>query len=353
MAWDSLFNAYDAVRSYQWLGHEGHGYTELLAIHPDYMSGRENYAQNVQNNAFPKVWYVEGEKQLVAFLSRYHGSHICCYGVNSRPEIIRNKGGYPKRASDDDIRVVQNFYLDFDVESGLLDRSKEKVLEDFIGSVDDYLSGEGLNSPARAFTGNGYHLLFALPAVDVEKHGDIGYRLDAFYQVIQDKFASDMASYGFKLDKTTDLSRVAKIYGTRKPGKVQLSRFYGAERVEDNSLLEYLLALPVEPSKKTSTRKAGLPVSTGSSLPEKFQRLLEENTELANLWNGTGKTSGDTSRSGYDMSLMHACIKHGITDIKDLATILALRENGSAQGIGKGDDYIRKTLISALGKAAW
>ncbi len=170
---------------------------------------------------------------------------------------------------------------------------------------------------------------------------------------MQDKFASDMASYGFKLDKTTDLSRVAKVYGTRKPGKVKLSRFYGTERVEDYSLLEHLLALPVDAYERNERKKKGLLVSTGDSLPVKFQEMLEENAELANLWRGSGKKNGDTSRSGYDMSLMHACVKHGITDIKELATILALRESGSVRGNGKGDDYIRQTVIKALGKSRW
>ncbi len=69
---------------------------------------------------------------------------------------------------------------------------------------------------------------------------------------------------------------------------MKLSRLYGAERVEDYSLLEHLLALPVDLTAKSDKKNMGLPICTGDSLPEKFQQMLEQNTELANLWQGTG-----------------------------------------------------------------
>ncbi len=50
---------------------------------------------------------------------------------------------------------------------------------------------------------------------------------------------------------------------------------------------------------------------------------------------------------------MYACVKRGITDAKALATILALREDGAVKGSGKGDEYIRLTVIKALGNTKW
>ena len=36
----------DVVQSYDWLGHKGH-YTEMLAVHPDYRPGQQNYEWNL------------------------------------------------------------------------------------------------------------------------------------------------------------------------------------------------------------------------------------------------------------------------------------------------------------------
>lgn len=83
MALDRLFNASDVIQSYKWLGHQDNGYTELLAIHPAYKQGKENYEHNLKNKAFPKIWYAKSEKQILAFLSKYHGSHLCCYGIST------------------------------------------------------------------------------------------------------------------------------------------------------------------------------------------------------------------------------------------------------------------------------
>ena len=156
------------------------------------------------------------------------------------------------------------------------------------------------------------------------------------------------------MDRTTDLARVAKIYGTRKPESNAISRFYGDERIEDHSLLEHLLSLPVEQNKgQKSLSKSGFPISTYDSLTDNFIQLMKAQPDIAELWDGSGKNSGDTSRSGYDMSLMHACVRNGITDVRELATILALRDNGGVRHNGKGDDYIRTTVMKALGNAKW
>ena len=48
------------------------------------------------------------------------------------------------------------------------------------------------------------------------------------------------------------------------------------------------------------------------------------------------------------MSLLHACVKRGIKDEQELATILAFREDGAVRGSGKGGNYIRKTVRKAL-----
>ena len=114
--------------------------------------------------------------------------------------------------------------------------------------------------------------------------------------------------------------------------------------------MEYLLILPID-TKKSNYHKSK--IQSYDSLPPSFLQMLEKDKELSNLWNGINKESGDTTKSGYDMSLMHACIQRGITDVKALATILAKRVDGSVRGSGKGDEYIRLTITKALQTSPW
>jgi hypothetical protein len=127
----------------------------------------------------------------------------------------------------------------------------------------------------------------------------------------------------------------------RKPNGRRLSRFYGDQRKEDERLKEYLLNLTIE-------EKCVSPICLPGEIPENFKILLKQNRYVKELWEGTGKTDGDTSNSGYDFSLIKKCIKEGVTDINDLAAILALRPKGAVQMSGKGNQYIRLTIANAI-----
>ena len=93
------FSIKDIVKSYEWLANSRYGYTELVAFHRDYRPGKEHYETNVKRNLFPKVWYTRRPEAAVKFVKRFYQEHMCCYGVNPRPEILKNKKGYPRRAN--------------------------------------------------------------------------------------------------------------------------------------------------------------------------------------------------------------------------------------------------------------
>ena len=38
----------DIISSYEWLGHSGRGYTELIALHRDYKPGRKHFESNLR-----------------------------------------------------------------------------------------------------------------------------------------------------------------------------------------------------------------------------------------------------------------------------------------------------------------
>lgn len=335
----------DIVKSYKWLNYSQYGLTELIAFHPKYKPGDFEY--NRKNGFLPKIWYAKSVKQVIAFVKKYHKNHTCCYGINPRPSVLKAKNNFLRSAKDSDIKTVLSFYLDFDFAHSDADKKDFNMLKELIKEIEFYLGKEKIRKPVWAYTGNGYHLLFALPPIKTEEHPDIGEKIKAFRDNINYEFSGAMESEGIKLDSTVDLRRVAKIYGTKKPYKnARLSRFYGNKRIEDVVLKEYILSLDT-----TQSLEKEISFNIPDRLPEKFENLLNTDTYIKKLWNNEGKTEiKDVSRTGYDFSLVKECIRRGITDINDLSAILALRPEGAYQKSSKNGDYIRRTIGNALYK---
>ena len=153
-----------------------------------------------------------------------------------------------------------------------------------------------------------------------------------------------------KVDTTDDLSRMAKVYGTAKPGKKVLSRFYNEGwRVEDKHLKEHLMTVELSGYKS----RKGIGLEETSKLPIRFSQLLEKDYKIKNLRLGQGKRRGDFSRTGYEYSLLRECLARGITDVRALAAILALRPGGSVKNGHKGEQYIRVTIAKAVRDFHW
>lgn len=341
----SQYSPEDVIKSFQWLGHHEHGYTELCAFHKKYKAGRENFVHNLERGFLPKIWYTKKDNQALAFVKKFYKDHTCCYGINPRPAILRNMRRYPRSAKDSDIETVVNFYLDFDIADSVEDNQQIFQLRELLNEIIQDLRKEKIKEPALAFTGNGYHLLFALPAISVDENPAIKDRLMAFRNNIYQEYRQYMKNIGAKLDNTMDLRRVAKIYGTKKPYKnYKLSKFYKKDRVEDFVLREYLFSLDM-----TDHGVTDIPILAPESLSKTFRDLLHNDNLVKQLWNNQGKDeTADVSRSGYDFSLTRLCIKKGITDINDLAAILTLRPLGAVRKSGKGEKYVLRTIGKAL-----
>jgi hypothetical protein len=340
----------DALKGYRWLAHKG--FTELLAAHPDYRPGKENYEWNKAHNAFPRVEYVTDEKGLTKFIMRYSSTHIVCYCANPRQQEYRNERGYPRAAREEEITIAQSMFADLDLEAKTITEAHHAAAEKFLGEADDYFQDLGLAKPVRAFSGRGYHLLFAYPGIMVAEHPDIAARQQKFIDDFKDSYHKELANLEARVDATHDLRRMVKMYGTAKPQVGIVSRFLGGERQEDEALATYLLSMNLE---NGSAVADGAKPSFGAALvyiknelPPIFLTLLHKDEKLRQLWEGTGKMEGDTSGSGYDFSLARKLLACGITDVSDIATILALRPGGSCKASGKGEEYLRRTIAKAL-----
>ena len=77
--------------------------------------------------------------------------------------------------------------------------------------------------------------------------------------------------------------------------------------------------------------------------------MLERDSVLRRLRRDEGKPPNtDTTRSGFHYSITRRLLDLGHTNVRELATILAHRPGGGVRGSRKGEDYIRRTIASAL-----
>ena len=318
-------------------------------MHPGYRPGKEFSASNAREGTFPRVEYVGSAGALGRFVDRFAGDRFVCASLNPRGEAFRNDQGYPRSARESEVAVSQNLLFDFDFETERVSHAQLGGLQAFLKRADEYFLDQGMRAPVKAYTGGGYHLLFAYAAVRVGECPDIRARLEVFREGFAAAFQQELGALEVKLDRTQDLRRMVRVYGTAKPGVGIVSKFFGERRVEDARLREYVLSLLVPD--RAAGAAGGLGLRVGTELPAWFSVLVEEDEEVRQLWRGTDKPEHlDTSASGYDQSLMRRLLRLGYTDVAELATVLALRPGGSAVKHGKGESYIRRTIAAALTK---
>lgn len=335
----------DVTKSYRWLGHKG--FTELNAFHSDYKTGREHFEWNLQNKTFPRISYARTENDVINFVKKYAETYMVCYGINPRQKIFKNNKNYPRAAYENEIELSQNLLMDFDFKSKNTTKEQIAEFELFIQKTNQYFLELGIKIPTTAYTGRGYHFLFAYPPIKVTAYPDIAERLKEFCNQFRETFKKDLQRLEVKLDNTQDLRRMLKIYGTAKPKIGIISKFYGDKRMEDNGLRDYLLKMEIHQSESELLSV----LKTSGELPLWFQNLLAMDSRIKELWEGYGKPQDtDTTGSGYDFSLAKYLLNLGYQNIGELATILALRPEGAVRKSGKGDGYIRRTIANALMK---
>ena len=232
--------------------------------------------------------------------------------------------------------------------------------------VFDYHCDLGLLPPVYADTGQGGHLIYAIPRVMVSDHPEFTKRTWQFSTELSSDLSDQLSNIGAKVDNISDARRVLRIYGTSKPDVGYISQFFGEKRIEDPSMLEHLLAFELEPelfnnspnskiqtdnSRTNSSLKpmyGACLITVQNQIPQVVTSLLQRDEKLRNLFDGKGKTNGDVSGSGYDLALIRRLLIMGVYDISVLATVLAHRPNGSVNNSNKGESYLRATVAAAI-----
>lgn len=338
-------------QGYRLLGHEN-GLTELFAKSRHYKSGKENVDHNRKYDAFPKHWYAQEEDTVVSFVLKFHENHTVMYGINPRYEIFRNERGFVRSARDGEIRVSQNLLLDYDFkDKNPSEAQRSELISYLLTEVRDYFFDLGLEAPPVIDSGRGANLLVCYEPIAVQHVPDIVARLRKFASEVSDDHKDAFERFEVKQDNTQDLGRYLRVIATAKPEVGITSKVYGGSRVEDKGFREYLLNMEFSTVHQSIARGTGggLELAIGSELPSSFQMLLEKDRRLEELYAGQGKIDGsDVSGSGYDYSLVRRMLQLGYTDVQEIASVLAVRPNGSVQNSGKGEEYIRRTIANAL-----
>ena len=142
-------------------------------------------------------------------------------------------------------------------------------------------------------------------------------------------------------DKAFDLCRILRVPGTKNlknpdnPLPVEILKFDPA--------LKYKLT-EFEKS-RVEVEELGAEVNISlDEIPDRFWKVLEEDSKLKATWEGERKDLKDKTRSGYDMALASLLMPHGFSD----SEIAAILKNSPS---GKGDDAKPQYLSYTIGKA--
>jgi len=189
---------------------------------------KENYEYNKRHKTFSATWYIDSEKQLVAFVKRYAGGEkprLILIGLNEVHEFLRyEKGNHPRSTRDSDIQVCKNMLIDIDIVNKEITQAHREALYQFLeNKMFPYFRDMGFKQPAYAKTGGGIHILPAYPAIQVEEHSDLADRQKAFLGELRSVHKQDLENLEARIDNTFDLSRKVRLPGTSfRPIRISL-----------------------------------------------------------------------------------------------------------------------------------
>ncbi|MDD5308329.1 MAG: hypothetical protein PHU25_13490 [Deltaproteobacteria bacterium] len=295
-------------------------------------------------------------------------------GIQPRPRrfLDRAPNGIQPRSQGgkaEDIETVRMQIIDLDPDrpKGTASTAEQLALS---RSVAERIRADavtrGWPAPPLVMSGNGVHVYFFFPEVHIRDQvhrEEVAAGFKAFEAWVQRTYATD----GIKIDKISDLPRIIKvpgvmsIKGDNSPERPWRRAHFltDSTRVENGAFWDFVNTLPAaekEKKAKATTKDSGTAdteIVFGDQPSERVMKVVFGNKNIKAHWEGRGKpamnadgTPGDTSRSGYDWTVLLGLIKAGITDPSELATAVFHRPAGA--GAEKDKDYVIRTVLKAL-----
>jgi len=213
-------------------------------------------------------------QQALALLEKYRESSKVFVGVNPRVDLPANRAG-----GNDDVAALANVMLDFDSVNGA---SPGQVVE-VAKALAARIAEKGHQAPAILSTGEGAHLIFAVPPRPLENGNRpaIGAGLRGFETWARSLLTEEEQRFAV-IDTTSDLARVERLAGNvnEKNGQTAYLLTPEATRREDAALLGFVLRLGEEALKSNTGAENPLPVETleeillGSSAQEDEGKVI-------------------------------------------------------------------------------
>ena len=230
-----------------------------------------------------------------------------------------------EKGKEENIKVVNCFWTDLDCQN-------EKERKDRLDNLKTFKPSPSI----IVCSGNGLHCYWLLNKPHLVKNNEDKLKVKGY-----------LKGLGFALngDKTFDLSRILRIPGTKnvKDPKNPLP----VEILEFNPTIRYTLSV-FDKFKVKVEDTAITDVDTSlNEIPDRFWRVLEENTKIRNTWEGKRKDLKDKTRSGYDMSLAMLLMPYKFNDSEFISIF---RESPSGKGKEASLSYLKLTIGKAKGE---
>lgn len=290
------------------------------------------------------------QPRFVETITRYADQDLNFYvGLNPRKPIPPlNRLRDEDSPTDEEIPGLIRFLLDADVERPKDQAASDDQVKQALKAgeaMQAWFVKRGLKRPCMGFSGNGVQLWPNVPAfpLTAENRDSIRRKLKAFHALLLRECPFD----GIKLDFTTDLRRLGRLFGTLNAKAGRLSRWITPPESDhaDPALLEFILSLEAEPE---TPRVAVTLGEFPRDLPAHFQELLASSPKLKATWEGNRPDLIDQSGSGYDLALADLLVRNGFSDDEIAAILMGAPY---AKATGRSGAYLERTISKALAGA--
>lgn len=286
--------------------------------------------------------HVKSKDDFVKFCEKHDGNANIYAGVHQRR---------PGGSTMDDVVSVKCIPIDIDSEREKNQAATKEELrkaENVMGKIyNDYVTSDK-GTPLVAMSGNGYHLYFKIPEIEVtdENRVEISKKLQAYIKNLKHEYEEE----GVNIDNVGDLPRIMKVPGTmsvkgkdteerpHRCSKLVHSEYESSEKVRDE-----LLLTPIDSNNNNKELKVDENFKS-----EDFEKLLDKDEKLKNLFEGNWEQYSDDwengTRSEAEYALVHKLLWYEIPEDE-------IKKIMSNCGIGKWQDSNKRYREHTLEKA--
>jgi hypothetical protein len=184
--------------------------------------------------------HVRTLNEVLEFCRKYPDMFLLA-GLNPRPPDFL---GTRKDAREEDIKRIKHLLFDVEPRHKKGESVSEKELSLARRFVTNHLK-PNLGPSKLCLSGNGFHVLVAIPPINPARHKLFKRKLETFWRnIINDDLKDEIERYSIRIDPTFDYIRRVKIYGTKK--QYEGSRFSkwldGSSKALNQDLLKRILS---------------------------------------------------------------------------------------------------------------